>query len=427
MQSFLDAVADVWEPHPGQREFLLQPAKIKVLACGRRWGKTEVCAAQIVQALTRPFPTKHLVLAPTVDQAHILYQKVLSFIDKIFERQDGKGSKKLFTERPKVKKTPFPSLTLGRHTVVARSGHVPRSLRGNEATHIVVDEAAYLPEALVSEVAMPMLATTDGYLTLISTPHGKNHFWRFFMMGQNGENGVWSQSAPSSESPFVSPTYLSLQRDLVSERAFAVEYGAQFHESSNQVFKSDCVQACLVAAMPTLTGPFVIGVDWARYSDYTAVAVLSGDRDQASLAQLDRFHGLTWSETVRRVASIVERFPGATVLCDSTGIGDAMLEQLQLALPTRLVEGLTFTLESKGRLIDNLAWLIERAALRFEPDPQLLRELEHFEAKVSGNGTHRLAATGGYHDDLVIALALAANQLHKVYRPTISMGPRRQF
>src|SRR5262249_9614122 len=147
--------------HPGQREFLLHPAKFKVLACGRRWGKTDACAVQVLQALHRPFPTKHLILAPTADQASLLFERVVGLLGRPSGRSDGSdesdGSEKSDKSDWKLKHSPYPRLRFGAHTVMARSGHLPRALRGHEATHIVVDEAAYLPESLVTEVAMPML------------------------------------------------------------------------------------------------------------------------------------------------------------------------------------------------------------------------------------------------------------------------------
>lgn len=423
MRTFLDLLKPLWQPHAGQLEFLLNPSKFKVLACGRRWGKTDACVVQILHALHRPFPTKHLVLAPTADQAALVFERAVQLLDAFREQRLSPQE----SPDPKVKRSPFPHLRFGRHVVMARSGHVPRSLRGNEATHIVVDEAAYLPESLITEVAMPMLATTDGYLTLISTPHGKNHFWRFFGMGQRGENGIWSRQAPTSESPYVSDSFLHVQRQLLSERAFAVEYEADFRDSVGQVFKTDSVQACLVAATPTLTGPYVIGIDWARYSDYTAVVVLSGDRDRAWLASTAHFNGQTWDRIVKKVVEIVNRFPEATIVCDSTGAGDVVHELLTTALPYHHIVGVQFSNKTKVELIDNLSWLIDSNSLRMQPDPELLRELEHFEARTTESGNTKLSARSGYHDDLVIALALAARGLHTNYKPQIAIGQPRRF
>lgn len=417
MEEFLRRLAPVWQPHPGQREFLCANAPIQVLACGRRWGKTDACAVATLARLQGPAPTRHILVAPTKDQASLLFDRLVELAEKLdrHESREPRGT---------VRRSPFPKLETDGHVVTARSGHVPRSLRGHEATHLVVDEAAYLPDSLVADVLMPMLAATSGTMTLISTPHGKGLFWRLFKMGQLGEPGVWSRQAPTSESPYVMQSFLESQRSLLSERAYRVEYMAEFLDGESQVFRTSAVEACTVPKVVRQGGPVRVGVDWARYTDYTAVAVLEGDRTEASLVHLERFQGSSWSETVKRVAALVSKFPGAEVTCDNTGVGDPVVESLRKELPHHAVEGYTFTRPSKSALVDNLVWLFDQGTLRIPPDPQLLRELEHFEAVPAGNGT-RLEARGGYHDDLVIALALAGWGLRHRYEPRIrSAGPR---
>lgn len=419
MRDALDRLRPVWQPHPGQAAFILHPAKTKVLACGRRWGKTDSCAAGVLLSLLGQPPAHCLVLAPTQSQSELLFNRVLDLADQ--------SHRQGLLDSPKLRKSPHPSFRVGPHQVEARSGHVGRSLRGMQATHIVIDEAAFVPESLVHEVAMPMLATTDGHLTLISTPNGRNHFYRMFQMGQRGEHGVWSAAAPSRDNPHVSARFLEVTRELVSERAYAVEYEARFEESRGRVFRAESVEKCLVREFSSKpTGPVCVGVDWARYRDYTAVVVTCGDRDQSWLLEADRFHGLPWSDAVARVAGVVERFPGARVLCDSTGVGDAALEMLQRALTGSKADGYVFTRGSKSALVDQLAMIFDRGSLQMTPDAQLLRELEHFEAVPSGSSVS-LQASPGYHDDLVVALALATHQLSTPYRASVRVVHGNQF
>lgn len=417
MESLLRRLAPVWQPHEGQREFLFAQAPIQVLACGRRWGKTDACAVATLARILGDVPTRHILVAPTKDQSTLLFDRVVDLAERLYRAEGREFS-------ATIRRSPFPRLEMGPHVVTARSGHVPRSLRGNEATHLVVDEAAYLPDSLIAEVLMPMLAATAGTMTLISTPHGKGLFWRLFRMGALGEQGVWSRQAPTSESPHVSASFLESQRSLLSERAYRVEYMAEFMDGEGQVFRTAAVEACTVPVVPRTQSRTLIGVDWARYTDYTAVAVLDGDRTEAGLVHLERFQGESWAETVKRVASVVSSYQGAEVTCDNTGVGDPVVESLRSALPQNTVHGYNFTRASKAALIDNLVWLFDQGTLRIPPDPQLLRELEHFEAVPSGAGT-RLEARGGYHDDLVIALALAGWGLRHRYEPRIrSAGPR---
>ncbi len=416
MDSFLSRIAAVWLPHEGQRDFLTCPAKIRVLACGRRWGKTDACAASIVAELLCDSVTRHLILAPTLDQAKLLFDRVLELIGKLG-----------LAEECKAKVTPYPQLSFQGHRVSARSGHVGRLLRGNEATHVLVDEAAFVPESLIAEVAMPMLATNNGRLTLISTPNGLNHFWKFFKMGEAGEHGVWSRSAPSAESPYVSPEFLRVQREVISERAFDIEYEAKFVDAAGQVFSVPAIESCIVPLIEPEEAPIFIGVDWGRYEDYTAVAVVQGSQKGAQLLHVDQFRRADWPAMVERVADIVTRYPGARVLGDGTGAGDVVTDMLRSRLRGFSVGNFTFTSSKKQELIERLRSLIERGAVRFAPDPELIRQLKHFEASVSPSGRQQLNARSGYHDDLVIAMALACRQLPKGNVSTIELGSVRRF
>lgn len=388
-----------------------------MLACGRRWGKTDACAAQVVLTILERPSSRQLIIAPTLDQARLLFDRVLELLDGL-----GLGSAAV------VRRTPYPHLRIDGHRLMARSGHLGRALRGNEATDIVIDEAAFLPEAVITEIAMPMLATTAGSLTLVSTPNGHNHFWRFYSMGDRGEHGVWSARAPSAESPHLAPGYLEVQRELISDRAFRVEYQAEFLDSVGRVFASQAIDRCLVATLPDpIQPPFSIGVDWGRYRDYTAIAVLSGNRRSCQLVELTRMSDVPWRDQIARVVAVVTRYPGASLTCDGTGAGDVATGLLREALPQNRLESLVFTSQNKTALVDGLAWLFEQGALRMRPDPDLMRELQHFECRSGSSGSPRFEAACGFHDDLVVALALAARGLPTPYTAGIALRGSRRF
>ena len=104
-----------------------------------------------------------------------------------------------------------------------------------------------------------------------------------------------------------------------------------------------------------------------------------------------------------------------------------IIEQLQDALPDHKVEGYNFTAPSKRALIDSLVMLFDREAIKFLPHLDLLRELQHFEAVAQPSGSIRQAAANGYHDDLVIALALAAHLLYVPYQARVVPAGKRNF
>lgn len=394
MDKPFDPLARVWTPHPGQAEFLENMAKIKVLSCGRRWGKSDVCAAHIVLSFLGPVPQRHLILAPTLAQARFVFDRVADLLDKLGQPY-------------KMHLSPFPKLIVENHMLTARSGHTSRNLRGDEATNIVVDEAAFVAPDLISEIAMPMLATTDGTLILISTPNGMNHFWRFFELGQTGESGVWSRRGPSSENPRVTATFLDRQRKLISERAYAVEYEAQFIDSDQCLFRAEALDAMERDELMLDPEPVFVGIDWGRYRDFTAVAEVVGTREYAEIISVQRMNQLSYSQQTVRVANMLLRHQVVRVMCDKTGVGDPVLDDLRKLMPNTPIEGYGFTTASKAILMETLAMLIDQGRLVMRPNPELRRELQAY----GGLGGGRLGGRDGIHDDLVTALALAVFQL----------------
>ncbi len=377
---------------------------MRVLACGRRWGKTEVIAAEIALTLLAGTARQVLLVAPSQEQAMLGFERALEFLYRA-------GA------RPTVRRTPAPTLVLGDSRLWARS--VARGgmfLRGRKAHLIIVDEAAYVPEAVVAEVLVPMLADTGGRLALISTPRGKNYFYRYYLQGQEDGIRVWSLRSPSWHNPLLSPTILQMQASMMTQRQYQIEYGAAFLDAEGQVFRTEWVDRALLLRLPA-EGLTVAGVDWARYRDYTAMAVLQGTRDGAKLLAVRRWQGLSWAEQAEAVAAHLRLHAPTRILCDRTGVGDPLLETLQREFPH--AEGVAFTQALKQSLIENLALMLEQARLQLMPDPELLRELYHFEATPTARGI-RLEGATGVHDDLVIALALAAWAL-----PTAPVGAIR--
>jgi hypothetical protein len=274
----------------------------------------------------------------------------------------------------------------------------------------LIDEAAFVPESLITEVAMPMLAANNGRMTLISTPQGRNYFYRMFLRGQAGEHDFWSRQSPSSENPRVGEQFLAIQREIISDRAYKTEYEAEFIDSQTAVFAVDAIDECLVAPRVE-RGPVYLGVDWARYHDFVGVVAVRGNRLRCEVVRADRWSGVRWSHSVQRVARIAAEVDARVVICDRTGAGDAPTESLATNLENLRVVSVPFTSQSKPAVIENLGALIEHARIRLTSEPALLAELENYEAKVGDTGHTKYSAAPGFNDDLVCALALACTEL----------------
>lgn len=406
MREFLAEIREVWRPHRGQREFLLNRAPYRALACGRRWGKTDACAAMVVHDLVRSDSETTLLVAPTLDQARILFERVCDLAQRLHERWPERFA------MPKVRGTPFPRLELGANRVLARSGHRPRSLRGMGADHIVADEAAYLPRGLIGEVLFPMLATARaGKITLISTPSGFGEFQRFFERGRGGDPRHWSRTGPTSENPRVAPSFLDLMRSTVPQATYSREYEGRFAGVEGGLFAFETVRRA-ISPSPLLSGngPFVAGLDLARTRDWTALVVLEGTQEASRAVRVTRWRGLGWERQLLKVGTALEAFPGVTLRVDATGLGDPVVEWAQRLLPGLSIRSTVFTRDAKRALMNGLAVHLEAGTLTLPEHSELMDELLSFVERPSG----RLEGSDA-HDDLVCALALAASDLTANY------------
>ncbi|MGC8783807.1 MAG: terminase large subunit domain-containing protein [Armatimonadota bacterium] len=400
-----------WTPHSAQREWMLDTHPVKVAACGRRWGKTESLAVETAAlALLQP-GIRQVIVAPTLDQARILFERTLELLQVWAEQTGGKVL---------VRTTPYPRARVNEGEITARSAYrQARSLRGRSAHRIVVDEAAYLTEEVIPQVLMPMLADAEGQLVLLSTPFGRNHFWHWYQRGQSGAV-CCSFRFPTSSNPRISPTFLQLQRQLLTERQFAIEYEAQFVDDAGAVFPQAVIEACI---QPNLSearpepAPAVAGLDWGRYRDFTALVILRESGGRLQVVHVERLPGTAWQVQIDRLRQRLSAWRVRTVCCDATGVGDPLAEILQQCLSdnragTR-VEPVVFTAPTKRMMIESLALAMEQGRVAIPPHPDLLRELHAFTASRTTSGHIRLQAQGNEHDDLVIALALAIHAAGK--------------
>ncbi|MFN0170643.1 MAG: hypothetical protein ACKV22_29835 [Bryobacteraceae bacterium] len=190
------------------------------------------------------------------------------------------------------------------------------------------------------------------------------------------------------------------------------------------------------------TPRFFAGLDIGKQHDHSALAVLELRTRKAGFDPVYWVPIVEWDLRVRRLT----RFPLGTsyrdlvdsveremrtpefgvdtpLVVDATGVGDAIVDLLRgsaIPLVPVILTGGERVAQSGGRLhvpkhqlIDTLCVLLEQgklAAVRRLPLAHaFLRELNDFEARVSVSGRPSYGAfRDNAHDDLVIAVALAA-------------------
>lgn len=437
-----------WEPHEKQRLLFCSPAQVTVAACGRRWGKTECLGVDIaslaLDELSAGRGCRQLVVAPTDNQARLIGSEVLRLLLAAVDKEADVAAELVLA----IRQRPALSITLSHPnwpdavvTVICRTaGRDGRGLRGLWAHRIIADEAAYIPDAVLNEVLMPMLLDKGGDYTLASSPSGKRSaYYRLFAKATSGAvdaAGITyaAHQFPTVGNPHLDLAFLLSQREEMGETMFSQEYEAQFLDVGGAVFREDDIDAAIQTdsrvTLETGTGHllsepeegrrYAVGVDWGRKLDFTVITVLDITDCPARVVGLWRWQGMGWEAQIENVAQIVARFDPWSVLGDGSGIGDPLAERLRLAIraachakdeTARVVpfETFQFTGDTKQSLVDKLNLRLSSRRLAFPAHRVLLSELRSFEylGSVGASGRSRTGASGRGHDDTVMSLALA--------------------
>lgn len=214
-----------------QRQLLESEAKRVVLNCSRQWGKSTVTAVKIAHRAIHVPGSLTLVLAPSERQSALLVSKARAFCMKAGEktRKDGFNSASVVLENGSA--------------IVGLPGK-EQYLRGYSAVSmLIVDEAARVDDELYRAIR-PMLATTNGAVWLLSTPHGSQGF--FYRAWTTGDGEEWFRiKAPATECPRIRSEFLAQERRMQGERVFRREYLCEFSEGEDSVFTAELIQSVM--------------------------------------------------------------------------------------------------------------------------------------------------------------------------------------
>ena len=365
-------------PHINQQKILECDKRFRVVMCGRRFGKSELS-----QILSVTYAVKGLSVAyitPTYGLAKVFFAKLTESL-----------------ELPKNKsdlKIDFPN----GWQVEFFTGERLDNLRGRKFHLVIIDEASFIPELESGwqNSIRPTLTDYKGKAIFLSTPRGKNYFYSLFMKA--GENDWASFKFTSYDNPHIDPMEIDEARMQLPNVVFEQEYMANPSENSANPFGNKFIQDCV---KPISNQAIVcFGIDLAKSVDHT---VIIGLDNSGNVAYFDRYQ-MDWHNTKENI----KRLPRCPILIDSTGVGDPILEDLKR--DGIAIEGLKFTSSSKQQLMEGLATAIQQGRIGF-PEGAITNELQVFEYQFTANGV-KYSAPSGFHDDCVMALALAWNNFN---------------
>jgi hypothetical protein len=413
------AVTFNYEPHAAQKEIhKARSSRFRAVCTGRRFGKTLCMAAEILDRAGCEQGGDYGWIAPTYNVAERGIEAFRQIADG-FVRVVGRMPTRIEFEG-----------AMGPVRIWFLSADNPDNIRGYGFQGLVVDEAAMIPKDVWQYVLRPTISQTLGWAVFVSTPKGRNWFYDFYTRGCDPEEKDYaSLRFPSSASPFFPASEWEDAKRTLPEDVFRQEYEAEFLEDSAGVFRG--VDSCLIEPGSLVNGHLslgpdvVIGCDVAKHTDFTVLIAM--DAESGRCFAMERFNQLDWPIQKERILAFVKRYRGRLIL-DTTGVGDPIFDELKQVLSD--VEGFKFSASSKVALIQRLIVAVEQRkvcwpAARREIGSQrsevslrqaqdntscwevLTNEMKRFEYEIMASGHIRYGAPSGYHDDCVIALALA--------------------
>lgn len=376
--------------HIGQRRVAEDTSRFRVLACGRRWGKTRLGSALCVQTALNG--GRAWWVAPSYPVATVGWRLIRRLAGQI------PGAELRQVDRM--------AILPGGGEIQVRSADNPDSLRGEGLDFAVLDECAFMREEAWLEALRPALSDRQGRAMFISTPKGHNWFWRLWQRCQDDQQHEWrGWQLPTSDNPYIVDAEIEAARASLPERVYRQEYLAEFIDDAGGVFRGVAAVSTLDVAEPSPGAQYVYGIDWAFSNDYTAVCVL--DATTMQQVYLDRYNGVDYTLQRERIRSLAMRYPPTVMMSEANSMGRPNNEQLRAAgLPVR---DFVTSSASKAAIVEGLAGAIERAAVTLLADPVQIAELQAYEGQRTTSGAVRYSAPDGLHDDTVIALALAVH------------------
>jgi phage FluMu gp28-like protein len=368
-------------PHAAQQAIIDSPARFKVLNCGRRFGKTLVC--QIIAIYGMLEKQKICYVTPEFGFAKDLFGEFLALIPKKLIKSANKSDLKIVLKN--------------NGSIKFFSGEALKNIRGKKYHKIIIDEAAHIPdlEAFYNAAIRPTITDYKGQVLFISTPNGKNYFYQLYLRGKNKENGYESFHYPTSANPWIDPAEIEAARLEMPVVLFNQEYLAIPGENQGNPFRTEDIINNTIKTLSKKPA-IVYGIDLAKTVDYSVCVGLDED---GKMCHFERWQS-THEDSKNRIKALPKE---AMKVMDSTGIGDPIFEELE-PLVTNL-HSFKFTGQSKPMIMKKLIGDFERGELKV--NDFVADEMQVFEYWETEAGNVKYEAQAGYHDDSIMALAMA--------------------
>ncbi len=340
---------------PWQQEVYEDSTRFKVIAAGRRTGKSRLAAWSLILNCLSSKKGQVFYVAPTQGQARdIMWQMLLELGHSVIASSH--------VNNLQIKFINGALLTL-------KGADRPETMRGVSLKYLVMDEYADMKPEVWEQILRPALADQKGDAMFIGTPMGRNHFYELFTYASVSKDEDWGgYHFTSFDNPLLDPDEIKAAEKSMSAFSFRQEFMASFEAHGSELFKEEDV---LFSEEEPTDGEYYIAVDLAGFADVQKATTKTARLDQTGIAVVkagvegwwvaDIIYG-RWGveETARRIFGAVSKYKPVAVGIEKGALKNAVSPYLndQMKKNQRFfrVEELTHGNKKKT---DRIVWALQ--------------------------------------------------------------------
>ena len=380
---------------PWQQEVFEDPTRFKIIAAGRRCGKSRCAAWKLILEALGSNKGQVFYVAPTQGQARDIMWDVL-----------------IELAHPVIKSTHVNNMQItliNGAKISLKGGDRPETMRGVSLKYLVIDEYADVKPEVWEQILRPALADLKGEAMFIGTPMGRNHFYELFKYAEISEDPDWKGwHFTSYDNPTLDPNEIKAAERSMSTYSFRQEFLASFEAMESEIFKEDWL---VFDNEEPKDADFYISVDLAGFSeegknktknaklDETAISIVKVGQDGWWVKQI--VHG-RWGveETARKIFEAVTQNKPLSVGIEKGALKNAVLPYLSDLMRSNSVYFNIVDLNhGNQKKVDRVVWALqgrmEHGKIKLnkgEWNSRFLDQLFQFPSKL-------------VHDDLIDSLA----------------------
>ena len=382
---------------PWQQEVFKDTTRFKVIAAGRRCGKSRLAATTLlIEGLRCPTGSAVLYVSPTMGQSRqIIWDLLLDLGREVIQSSH-------------VNNLDITLINGAR--IYVRGADRPDTLRGVSLTYAVLDEVADIKVEAWEQVIRASLSDKKGRAIFIGTPKGRNWFYDLFNLGKDGEDTDWkSWHFTTKDNPMIDPKEIESAKKTLSSFSFKQEYMASFDTAGSDVFKEEWIKY----GDEPQEGSYYIACDLAGFEEVARQASNSRKRlDESAIAVVKVTDDGKWwvkkiehgrwdiKETASKILTAIRDFRPISVGIERGALKNAVLPYLSdLMRNYNVYSHIVDLTHGNRKKADRVIWALQG---RFEHGRVVLNSDEDFDDFVD---QLLMFPAQGVHDDLPDALS----------------------